>query len=86
MIYRRILLLVLLAFLVHAKKPMGFPWSKVEPQNSNDPLPYNVLYYKQKVSHFNFQLTGQTWKQKYLINMTHWSKQQKGPIIMYCGN
>ncbi len=31
-------------------------------------------------------MTGKTWKQKYLINITNWSKSEKGPILMYCGN
>lgn len=31
-------------------------------------------------------MAGKTFKQKYLIDTTNWSKEKKGPIIMYCGN
>ena len=31
-------------------------------------------------------MTGKTFKQKYLINITHWSKQEKGPILIYLEN
>ena len=65
---------------------MGFPWSKATFTPSKDPEPYQVLYYNQKVSHFDFSKTGQTWKQKYLINVTHFAKAEKAPIIMYMGN
>jgi hypothetical protein len=45
-----------------------------------------VLYYDQKVSHFNFKLEGKTFKQKFLMDSTNWNKDARGPILMYCGN
>ena len=82
------LLLVVALFCLGASlsRPMGFPWSKATFTPNNDPQPYQVLYYTQKVSHFDFSKTGQTWKQKYLINVTHFSPSERAPIIVYMGN
>lgn len=87
MMKKILLLLVIAVFVMARKAPLGFPWQKsavVEEENAD--LPYQVLYYNQKVSHFNFKMTSKTFKQKYLINITNWSKAEKGPILMYCGN
>ena len=43
-------------------------------------------YFNQKVSHFNYKMAGKTFKQKYLMDSSNWNKENKGPIIMYCGN
>lgn len=47
---------------------------------------YQTLYFDQKVSHYNFKHSGKTFKQKYLLDASNWSKDAKGPILMYCGN
>lgn len=87
MINKTLLFAALITLVSLRRVTLGLPWQKDSNQViSNDPLPYQVLYYTQKVSHFDFRQTGQVWKQKYLINLTHWSKPQKGPILMYCGN
>jgi lysosomal Pro-X carboxypeptidase len=46
---------------------------------------YRVEYFDQKVSHFNFRLQGQTFKQKVLIDDSEFNKA-KGAILLYCGN
>lgn len=80
-----VLLLLLAAVAQGLTRPKSFPqWA----QDDNLALPQDMkeLYFTQKVSHFNFKLTGQTWQQKYLIDINNWSKSEKGPILMYCGN
>jgi len=88
MISKLTILLLCFALALSIHKNPGFPWSQVEKaaQLENDNLPYQVLFYQQKVSHYNYKYSGQTYKQKYLINIDNWSKASKGPIIMYCGN
>lgn len=82
-----LLLLACLLLCTLALRPKTFPWSKVTPSATvSSSVSYQELYYTQKVSHFNFKLTGQTWQQRYLIDINSWSKSSKGPIVMYCGN
>lgn len=82
------LILLFLAATLQARRPKGFPWSRVaiNQATSNEAVSYKEMYYNQKVSHFNFRLSGQTWKQRYLIDLSFWPSSSKGPIIMYCGN
>lgn len=54
--------------------------------DSQGPVRYQVLYFNQKVSHYNYRLNAMTFKQKYLFDSTYWNKTAKGPILMYCGN
>lgn len=84
---KKIVLLLILATIAFSRRSLlGFPWKQTVSAQPEADNPYQVLYYTQKVSHFNFKMTGKTWKQKYLINVTNWSKAEKGPILMYCGN
>lgn len=81
------LVLACLLLCTLALTPKSFPWSKIKPSAiTQAPLAYQELYFTQKVSHFNFKLTGQTWQQRYLLDLSSWSKSSKGPIVMYCGN
>lgn len=82
------LILILLVATIEASGPKGFPWSRVKLADlpTNEAVSYQEMYYTQKVSHFNFRLSGQTWKQRYLIDQSFFSANAKGPIIMYCGN
>ncbi len=88
---KRYLLLIVLAIITFTQsksRTKTFPWSKIEQKvfSTNEQVSYQELYYTQKVSHFNFKLTGKTWHQRYLIDLSNWSKSLKGPILMYCGN
>jgi hypothetical protein len=55
-------------------------------QPSSHPLTYTVGYFDQKISHFNFNKSSSTFKQKYLMDTKNWNKTSKGPILFYCGN
>ena len=82
-----LLLLCVLTLALSRRSFLGFPWQESAPAESESAnAAYEVLYYNQKVSHYNFKLTGKTFKQKYLLDITRWSKAEKGPILMYCGN
>jgi hypothetical protein len=62
-------------------------WEKGLNENlDSGSVQYQTLYFDQKVSHYNFKMTGKTFKQKYLIDTVNWDKSSKGPILMYCGN
>ena len=54
--------------------------------SANEKVTYQENYFTQKVSHFNFKETSKAWQQRYLIDTSSWSKAEKGPILMYCGN
>ena len=91
MIVRITAVLICLVLVNSIHKIPGFPSSQVNQANqadliNNGDLPYQVLFYPQKVSHYNYKYSGQTYNQKYLINIDNWSKANKGPIVMYCGN
>lgn len=49
-------------------------------------LKAETFYFEQKVSHYNYKMSGKTFKQKYLFDSSNWKKDAKGPILMYCGN
>lgn len=71
---------------VYAAQPKRFPTFE-ESDTLSDSLPtYETKYFDQKVSHYNYKMTGKTYKQKYLIDTTNWNKSKKGAILFYCGN
>lgn len=78
----RTLLLIATLALCFAKLPRF-------PQYSSSPYPhdltYDVSYYTQKVSHFNFKPLG-TFQQKFFVDTKYWNSSAKGPILFYCGN
>lgn len=74
MIKKIVLLLIIATIALSRRSFLGFPWKQNVASTPQADNPYQVLYYTQKVSHFNFKMTGKTWKQKYLINITNWSK------------
>ena len=80
-----IAVLLLVQIVLTLRKPVSFPWSKAT-SSENLEGSYQELYYTQKVSHFNYKLSTNTWKQRYLIDLSNWSKDTKGPILMYMGN
>lgn len=78
--------LIVLVILVSARLPkFPTPQQNLE-QNSEEQLRYQTLFFDQKVSHYNFRHSSKTFKQKYLMDTTYWSMENKGPILMYCGN
>jgi len=79
-------LLLVFVLVTALNKPKGFPLEQASNPTTALPSAIQTLTYTQKVSHFNFAFTGKTWKQKYLIDIASWSKSEKGPILMYCGN
>ena len=82
------LIILVICFTLAASKSHKLPKFPTPSQNeeSNEQLKYQVLYFDQKVSHFNFKHTGKTFKQKYLMDSSNWNKDVRGPILMYCGN
>nr|ACO10272.1 Lysosomal Pro-X carboxypeptidase precursor [Caligus rogercresseyi] len=46
---------------------------------------YKTEWYENLVDHFGFAINS-TFKQRYLINDTHWDSQHGGPIFLYAGN
>ncbi len=62
--------------------PKYFPKSSSSPAGS---VPYTVKFFKQKVSHYNYRHSNRTFDQKYLIDDSHFSKEN-GCILFYCGN
>lgn len=62
------------------------PSQKAQSLEEGQNVRYQTLYFDQKVSHFNFRLARNTFKQKFLMDMTNWDKNSRGPILMYCGN
>ena len=76
-----------LTFVSYAFTPKGFPFSSAKPSDipQEESVSYQTYYYDQKVSHYNYKFSGQTFKQKYLLDTTNWD-QGEGPILFYCGN
>lgn len=84
---RHLLLLGCLAIAITClSRPMKFPTPSQSPLEEDQQLGIQTLTFDQKVSHYNYKLSGKTFKQKYLIDTTSWNKSSKGPILMYCGN
>ncbi|XP_045413206.1 lysosomal Pro-X carboxypeptidase [Lemur catta] len=90
---RRVLLLLLLAFLAPgatitlrpALKTLGSLHLPTSPASRPAVAKnYSVLYFQQKVDHFGFN-TVKTFKQRYLIADEYW-KKDGGSILFYTGN
>jgi hypothetical protein len=81
-----LLILSILTITLTLRKTINFPQPKYDLNSSPLPNDVQILTYDQKVSHFNFKLSYKSWKQKYLLDLSNWSKSDKGPILMYCGN
>lgn len=82
-----VVFLVCISLASSLRKPHHFPWSFTEKDVPDNHIrSYQELYFTQKVSHFNYKFSSKTWKQRYLIDVSKWSKAEKGPILMYMGN
>lgn len=84
---KAVILLILCCLINSLPIPKKFPTPVTDNSIQTDALStYQTLYFTQKVSHFNFNYTGMTFSQKYLLDLTKWNKTANGPILMYCGN
>ncbi|XP_054270822.1 lysosomal Pro-X carboxypeptidase [Macrosteles quadrilineatus] len=52
---------------------------------STAPYVYKTMYFETLVDHFNFN-SNATFKLRYLINDTYWSRKPNAPIFFYTGN